>query len=85
MSSDIPGHQEEWRHLGVSPGGSCLHQILFCVSAQQFVYPTLKSHVLTIRYEEGLGNSTSVDTRHSETQKEINHAISLRRMIKATT
>ena len=85
MSSDIPGHQEEWRHLGVPTGGSCLYPILFCVSARQFVYPTIKSHVLTIRYDEGLGNSTNVDTRNSETQKEINHAIGVRRMMKATT
>lgn len=47
------------------------------------LYPTVKSRVLTIRYE-GSVNSTIVDTRNSDTQKEINHAISVRRMLKAT-
>lgn len=33
---------------------------------------------------DGGDNHTNVDTRNSDTQKEINHAISVRRMIKAT-
>lgn len=43
----------------------------------------MKPHVLIIRYD-GSDNHINVDTRNSNTQQEINHAISVRRMIKAT-
>ena len=39
--------------------------------------------MLTIRYE-GSENSINVDTRNSDTQKEIDHAVGVRRMLKAT-
>ena len=50
-SSNKPEHQEEWRHLGVPPGRSCLYSILFCVSSIEFYiihssHPCLQSDMM---------------------------------------
>jgi len=67
----------------MSPRRLRVYKILLCVCDKYYFLCSILM-CLSSRYERG-GSNANIDTRNSDIQKEISHAVSVRRLLKATS
>jgi len=63
----------------------CVQDFSLCECSSNYDIVVLcMKHCVWSSYERG-GSNANIDTRKSEIQKEISHAVSVRRLLKATS